>query len=144
MLFAFAHHAFGWTAAQLLAGLLVVIAWAVIFLQDARTDPHELPRGDLLYGCFFLCSPIVNPWYLLAMLPFVTLRPTAWGVAALAAVTLSYAHGLHLGPESLFAPYEVPWRVRALEISAVLFAVIGSWWWRRFSVATGKRHEDMT
>ena len=141
-LVAFAHQALGWKAARLLAGLLFAIAWLAIYLQDARKDRRELQRGDLLYGCFFVCSPIVNPWYLLALLPFVALRPSAWGNAALAVVTLSYAHGLHLAPGNPFAPYELPWQVRAIEISVVLLAVFGSWWWRRLGVRAAKRHGD--
>jgi hypothetical protein len=65
---------------------------------------------------------VVNPWYLLWLLPFVALRPSAAGITALIAVSLAYAHGLNLGEESLGA-YEHPAWVRPMEIIAVLLAL---------------------
>jgi hypothetical protein len=88
---------------------------------DGDAAAAAFPRGDWIYGLFFLLSPVVNPWYLLWLLPFVALRPSAWGVAALAAVTLSYAHGLHLGIPDL-APYEHPAWVRPAELGLVAAA----------------------
>ena len=77
---------------------------------------------------FFLLAPVVNPWYLLWLLPFVALRPTAAGVTALAVVSLSYACGLNLGIDSLGA-YGHPGWVRPVEIGAVAAALL--WDWRR-------------
>ena len=88
----------------------------------------ELPRGDLVFGFFFLLSAVVNPWYLLALLPFVVLRPSPWGVGALAVVTLSYAHGLYASEPSL-AAYELPDWVRILELGLVtILLLVGRRW----------------
>lgn len=77
----------------------------------------------MVFGAFFLLSAVVNPWYLLWLLPFVAKNPTATGVTALVAVSLSYAHGLHL-PDSNLAPYQVAAWVRPAEIGAVLLAAL--------------------
>ncbi len=97
----------------------------------------ELPRGDLVFGFFFLLSAVVNPWYLLALLPFVVLRPSAWGMGALAVVTLSYAHGLYASEPSL-AAYELPDWVRILELGLVtLLLFVGR---RRLGAAPAERN----
>ena len=56
-------------------------------------------RITVVYGLFFLISPVVNPWYLVWLIPFVSLRPQAWSLAALALVSVSYVRGQTL-PES--------------------------------------------
>jgi len=101
--------------------------------------PFQIPRGELIFGAFFLLSAVVNPWYLLWLLPFVALRPTATGVVALIAVSLSYAHGLHI-PESRLAPYQVASWVRPAELGAVLLAAL--WDQRRALLFPAKRKAD--
>jgi hypothetical protein len=106
--------------------------WARRRLRDhvASDGISDLPRGDLLFGLLLLFSVVVNPWYALALLPFVTLRPSVWGIATLCVVTSSYAHGLHLAPEHGLAPYEVPSSVRVAECGVVLLAIIVQRLWR--------------
>ncbi len=82
---------------------------------------------DLLYGCLFLFAPVVNPWYLLWLLPFVCAHPSAWGVAALASISLSYSHGLFLQLPEL-VPYQHPGWVRPAEIGVVGLAWLASQW----------------
>jgi hypothetical protein len=94
-----------------------------------------IPRGDWIYGIFFLLSAVVNPWYMLWLLPFVALFPSVTGIAACMVVTLSYAHGLNLNEAGL-APYEHPWWVRPAEIAAVCLG-LGVDWFRR-STAKGE------
>ena len=89
------------------------------------SPPPTIPRGDLLLICFFLFAPVVNPWYLLWLLPFVCVYPSAWGIAALAAVSLCYAHGLFL-VDSAVAAYHHPAWVRPAELG--LIAVCTALW----------------
>lgn len=81
------------------------------------------PPGDILFGLFWLLSPVVNAWYLLWVAPFVALRPTPVGVVALIAVTLSYVTGLRLGDPSL-GNFEHPSWLRPVEYGAVVAAGI--------------------
>ena len=113
-------------------------AWLWLLLRWRRDPAQIIPRGDLVLGVFFLLSAVVNPWYLVALAPFVALRPSFWGVAALAVVPLSYAHGLNMNEPKL-APYEHPAWVRPIELGVVLlFAVVG--WWRQRGFASAERN----
>src|SRR5690606_18146268 len=99
-------------------------AFTIVFWLQTRTRRGKpastsLPRLEILYAAFFLVSPVVNPWYALWMLPFIAARPSAWGVASLAAVTLSYAHGSWLSDPGL-PPYHHPGWVRPVEIAAIV------------------------
>jgi alpha-1,6-mannosyltransferase len=120
----------GHSTAIPIAAALYAMIWVALFAHDRMRRP-EFPRGDLVYGCFFLCSAVVNPWYLLAILPFVSIYPTLWGATALAIVPLSYAHGLHLSGAVGLAPFELPLAIRLLEGGALLLAVAGDFVLRR-------------
>lgn len=122
-------------------GLLVVggVCAAMLWQERDTGDgrPAGLPRGDLLFGCLLLMAPVANPWYLLWLLPFVAARPSAWGVAALWAVSLSYVHGLFVAG---LPPYHHPVWVRPAELTAIGIGVLlsarlggrGSSPWRGF------------
>ena len=69
----------------------------------------------------------MNPWYLLWLLPFVALNPTAAGLTALAAVSLSYATGLNLSDPALDNFAHPSW-VRPIEYGAVALAAAVDWW----------------
>lgn len=79
---------------------------------------------------FFLLSPVVNPWYLIWLVPFVVLTPNRPAIALLVAAPLSYTTGLNLGSSTL-ATYGQPAWVRLLEIGTVLLAAFSNLWWRR-------------
>ena len=80
---------------------------------------NEVPRGDWIFGALLLLSPVVNPWYLIWVLPFAAVCRSAWAWTASAAVLLSYVTGLNLDDMRL-EPYGHPWWVRPVE-----FGVIG-------------------
>jgi hypothetical protein len=105
--------------------------------------PHLrlLPRGDVIFGVFFLLSPVVNPWYLLALLPFVVLQPSAWGVGALVVVTLSYVHGLNMREPSL-AAYEQPGWVPLSEFGVVALLLVALVVGRRRRLRSAERNGD--
>lgn len=115
--------------------------WLWLFICWQRNTIASTPRGDLVLGVFFLLSAVVNPWYLVGLAPFVALRPSAWGVAALAAVSLSYVHGLNINEPTL-APYEHPTWVRPTEAGMVLLGVALGVASRLGLFATTKRDRD--
>ena len=100
--------------------------WLIYFLRWRSLPAPGLPRGDWIYGVFFALAAVVNPWYLLWLLPFVALFPSATGLTALAVVSLSYAHGLNLGGNDLEA-FQHPGWVRPVEAGAVLLAALWDW-----------------
>jgi hypothetical protein len=107
----------GAEAARLICGILFVLLYSLY----AWKWKGGIPRGDWIFGVFFLLSAVVNPWYLLWMLPFVALFPTAAGVAALIVVSVAYAHGLNL-PGSDLGPYDHPAWVRVVELVTIFVA----------------------
>lgn len=112
--------------AKMLAAGLFLTFYAGYFVrweQQRRAGEAESPRGDVVFGMFFLLSAVVNAWYLLWLVPFVAWRPSATGLAALIAVSLSYATGLNLGDSSLGA-YDHPGWVRPLEVGIVALAAL--------------------
>ena len=140
-IFTWLGHFIGGTAAKAITLTIFSVIWAALFWRWCREDRLrcELPPGDWVFGLFFLLSAVVNPWYLLALLPFVVLRPSLWGVGALAVVTLSYAHGLYAGEPSL-AAYELPGWVRPVELGLVIVLLLVGWGWRRLGTVTAERN----
>lgn len=110
------------------AALLVTLA-PLAWLWFHRL-PSQPVRGDWIYGWFFLWSAVVQPWYLLWMLPWVALNPTWSGLTALVAVSLSYITPLHLG-ESTADLFAHPGWVRPLEYGAVAIAAMVQAWQQR-------------
>ncbi len=110
------------------------VCWAIFgmfYLWYARRfmkGPPGLPRGDWVLGVFFLVSPVLNPWYLLWLLPFIAVYPSVTGITALAVVSLSYLQGMNLGTETLQL-YQHPAWLRPVEFGAIFLA--GLWDWRR-------------
>jgi alpha-1,6-mannosyltransferase len=107
---------------------LMLVGWYAWLLN--RTPPTAATLGYAVYGGLFLLSPVVNPWYLLWLLPFVTLRPSPVGITALVAVSLSYVCGLYLGDPSL-GPYDHPAWVRPVEYGAITLAAAVAWGYNR-------------
>ena len=113
-------------AARLLAGgaLLIFLIWLVRrewrLTRNAERAPP--PRGDWLFGAWLALSPVVNPWYLLWVLPFAAIYPSAWAWTASLAMCLAYVNGLNLETLRLH-PYDHPGWLRPLEYGAILLAV---------------------
>lgn len=81
------------------------------------------PPLDLVFGCFFLFSPVINPWYLLWMFPFVVKNPRCWSVTALAVVSMSYITGLNL-QDDRWGNFENPLSVKLIEFGAIILSVV--------------------
>ena len=103
------------------AKAICAVLFLIVYVGYATKWSGGVPRGDWLYGLFFLLSAVVNPWYLLWMLPFVALYPTAAAIAALAVVIVAYAHGLNL-PGTDLGPYDHPTWVRVVELVTIFVA----------------------
>ena len=88
----------------------------------ARNDADtSIPRGDWLYGALLVVSPVINP-YLLWLLPFAAIFPSAWAWTASLAVLLSYVTGLNLN-EYAMQPYQQAVWARPLEFAMILLAL---------------------
>lgn len=106
---------------SLLVFVVIYVALLVGFWRGGG-DKEKAPV-DVVYGSFFLVSPVINPWYLLWLLPFAMLRPRAWSLMALGVVGLSYATGLNLGDGSL-GEFEIPLWVKGLEAGLIGMGVL--------------------
>lgn len=102
----------------LLGGLLITAALAYGRRYWRQANP-ELPRADLLLSGLLLVSPVLNPWYLLWLLPFacVHYNPVAWAASAM--LLLAYVTGLNLDDTGL-TPYRHPAWVRPVEFGVLM------------------------
>ncbi len=84
-----------------LAGLVVLLSlllWIIFLLQH---DP--LRSAYLAMGSVLVCMPILNPWYLLWLTPFLTLFPSrGWLYLHLAVVPGSHLASLGLAQQSTY------------------------------------------
>ena len=104
-------------AARLACGLAVAGGWGWYYLRSRRSAADAVPRGDWVYGGFLALSPVVNPWYLLWLLPFAAIRPSVWAWTASAAVLLAYVTGLNLNDLTVHPFGVIP--IRSPSFSAV-------------------------
>ena len=65
--------------AKLVLGLMYAAFWVRYAVEFSRSGSHAIPRGDWLYGALLVVSPVINPWYLLWLLPFAVIFPSALG-----------------------------------------------------------------
>ena len=89
---------------------------------------QHLPiRGDWLYGLFFLCIPVLNPWYLAWLLPFAVIYPSLWAWTASVALFLSYASGINLGFSPHYSElglYQQPSVFIAIQFGLIIIAIV--------------------
>lgn len=103
----------------MLFGLLFFSYW-LHFTFDKST---LIPRGDWIYGWFFLLSPVVNAWYFIWVLVFAAIRPNRWAWGASLLLMLSYITGVTTSSMGLQL-YEQPLWARALEYGGIMLLVI--------------------
>ena len=108
--------------AKLVLGVLVGAFWAGYAFRYSRSGTPDVPRGDWLYGAFLAASPVINPWYLLWLLPFAAIVPSVWAWTASVAVLLGYVTGLTLNDYDLQL-YQHPSWIRPLEFGLILVAL---------------------
>lgn len=90
-------------------------------LLRGGASPAQPARYDWLFGAWLALSPVVNPWYLLWLLPFATLQPSRWAWTASVTVLLAYATNLQLGV--LAEPYALPAWVWPVQYGPILVAL---------------------
>ena len=123
--------------AKLVLGLVCAVFWGHYYFRYSRSGDREIPRGDWLYGIFLMASPVINPWYLLWLLPFAAITPSVSAWTASIAVFLAYVTGLNLNDGNL-QPYQQPVWVRPLEFGLILLALAYDWF-RRWPTGLGNR-----
>lgn len=106
--------------------LLFSAIWCLYAYRYVVSRTVSIPRGDWLYGLFFLCVPVLNPWYLIWLLPFAVIYPSRWAWTASIAILLAYASGINLSNSELGA-YQQPAIYIALEYSIVFIALCWDW-----------------
>lgn len=110
-------------AARATCGLALACGVASYYAVYRRSASAAVPRGDWIYGGFLALWPVVNAWYLLWLLPFAAIRPSAWAWTASVAVLFSYVTGLNLNDLQM-EPFGHPFWVRPVEYGLILTAMI--------------------
>ncbi len=110
-------------AARATCGLALACGVAWYHAVYRRSASAAVPRGDWIYGGFLALWPVVNAWYLLWLLPFAAIRPSAWAWTASVAVLLSYLTGLNLNDLQM-EPFGHPFWVRPVEYGLILTAMM--------------------
>ena len=98
------------------------VLWVWYYCRHRR-DRAAVPRGDWVYGVLLAAAPVINPWYLLWLLPFATVYPSRWAWTASVAVLLSYITGLNLADYDMQA-YALPSWVRPVEFGTIGLALL--------------------
>ena len=113
---------------RFLAGVVIAVIVINLYWRDVRAGLNrpQIPPADYALGVLLLFSPIVNPWYLLWLLPFAVLRPsrTAWTASFL--LPLSYWNGTHWMTAEVHA-FDIPMAVTLLEIVVLAGVALLDW-----------------
>lgn len=110
--------------ARVLCAALFLAWFGFYFVQyNRQCTAGEIPRMDWVFGMFLLFSPVVNPWYLIWLLPYAALRPSCWAWTASIFVSLSYVTGLNLADPELQA-YQVAAPARIVEMAGIAVALL--------------------
>ena len=107
--------------AKLLSVGLFIGVYLIYFLQFVRQRDKTIRFDWILAGLLF-CSPVINPWYWLWVLPFGVLFPSRWIWISSFALLLSYVCGINTGNPNL-APYQLEWWVAGVEYGIIALAI---------------------
>ncbi len=108
---------------KLILGLAFAAFWIFYSARYRKNGAdNSIPRGDWLYGALLVVSPVINPWYLLWLLPFAAIFPSAWAWTASLVVLISYATGLNLNEHTMQPYQQIAW-ARPLEFILILLAL---------------------
>lgn len=107
---------------RLVMGILFACGTTLYFVKYYQKTTFEIPRGDLLLGCLLLISPVINPWYVVWLLPFAMIYPSFWAWTSTYAVFLSYITALNLGLLDQ-DPFSQPLWSRMLQFALVSAAI---------------------
>ena len=112
----------------LLLGSFAFIAACYFFYVYLKRQ-HLPIRVDLLYGVFFLCIPVLNPWYIVWLLPFAVIYPSRWAWTASVALFLAYASGINF-VDSTLELYQQPLWVVSIEFGLITIALFSSYFYK--------------
>ena len=108
--------------ARLLCGAIFVVMY-LIYVRNYRASGQTNIRGDILLGGLLILSPVINPWYLLWILPFASLNRDIWPWVASCAVLLSYFTGLNMDDPSLGSYEQAKW-IKLVEFGMIALAIV--------------------
>ena len=110
-------------AGRLLAGIAIMLVAIGLYWHDARAKINrpKIPPADYVLGTLLLFSPVVNPWYLLWLLPFAVLRPSRTALTATFLLPLSYWNGTHTTAWAGGA-FDIPAAITLIEIGVLMVA----------------------
>ena len=111
---------------KLILGVGFIAVYMLLWIKFVRKPVWILPRGDIIFGLFFLVAPVVNAWYLLWLLPFAVFYPALWSWTFSVVVLLSYAIGINLNSME-YQPFELPLWVYIIEYGTILVAIFIEW-----------------
>lgn len=119
---------------KIILGSMLFIGFGAYFLRNflfEKTDNLTALRGDMMMGFFLLCAPVINPWYLIWVLPFAVIHfsVTAWFASVM--IMMSYLIGLNLEGFEGLAPYQQPIWVQPIEFGAILAVLLVEVWKRQ-------------
>ncbi len=81
--------------AKILLLAIFSLTWIAVFFRSSLFQNPIKIRGDYLFGMFFLCIPVLNPWYMIWLLPFAVIYPSCWAWVASLSLFISYASGIN-------------------------------------------------
>ncbi len=122
---------------RIVLGLAFAAFWGWYYARYSRTREHGVPRGDWIFGALLAASPVLNPWYLLWLLPFAAVFPSIWAWTASLAVLLGYVTGLNLQDYAMH-PYSQPLWARLLESGLILCGFVYDLVQRRAGGGSGR------
>ena len=135
------------TAKILGLGLFLCFAstyWGSTVIRCLQLKSYKVPRGDWIFGVFFLFSPVVNAWYCVWFIVFSAIYPSRWAWATSFCVLLSYVTGVTTENLGL-ALYQQPWWIVTMEYGIILLALIRDLQTRNQSLYwMDSRHQKLT
>ena len=99
---------------------IMFISCLLYYLYCMKHWPKHEIRGDYLFMLLLICSPVLNPWYLVWLLPFATIYPSVWAWVASVSILLSYSSGINLNHSELTGYDIEPWIITIEFLSIVL------------------------
>jgi alpha-1,6-mannosyltransferase len=106
-------------APQVVVGLAVLVGFLIAFWLRNKTSASSSDAFAWPMAATFLCAPVVYPWYLLWLLPFVRSSSTVPLIVWTVSIIPTY-YVWHL--RTLGRPWLVPWWIMLLEYGSVTVA----------------------
>lgn len=99
----------------LFGGVALVTLWQAARLFWRRDLEETIRSTYIVLGALLLCSPVLNPWYLVWIVPLLCVFPNKSWIALTGLVVLSYAYYYDLS---------FPWWVKGVEYGVFFFLLL--------------------